>query len=228
MTQLHDRGAKPATQRPLFVMGAGGHAVSVASVAVAAGFPLHGFVDAARGGGTLLGYPIHARIEDLPPAAPFACAIAIGDNSTRERVFERLREQHPGLEYPALIHPSAVVSAFTRIGDGTVVMPQACIGPSSTIGRFCIVNTSASIDHDGAMADFASLAPGAVTGGAVRIGLRSAVSIGAVVKHGVEIGDDSVLGANSYLNKPLPVGSVAYGSPARVVRNRTRDDAYLK
>jgi acetyltransferase-like isoleucine patch superfamily enzyme len=53
------------------------------------------------------------------------------------------------------------------------------------------------------------------------------VSIGAVVKHGVVIGADSVLGANSYLHADLPGGRVAYGSPARVVRERRVGDRYL-
>jgi acetyltransferase-like isoleucine patch superfamily enzyme len=106
-------------------------------------------------------------------------------------------------------------------------MPNAVVGPNTRVGRFCIVNTSASIDHDAAMADFSSLAPGAVTGGGVSIGRRSAVSMGAVIKHRVRIGDDCVVGAQSYVDKDLPDNVVAYGTPARSVRTRKAGDAYL-
>jgi acetyltransferase-like isoleucine patch superfamily enzyme len=60
-----------------------------------------------------------------------------------------------------------------------------------------------------------SLAPVAVTGGNVKIGFRSTISMGASVKHGVSIGDDSVLGANSYLNNDLENNQVAYDVSAK-------------
>jgi acetyltransferase-like isoleucine patch superfamily enzyme len=77
------------------------------------------------------------------------------------------------------------------------------------------------------MLDFSSLAPAAVTGGTVQIGLRSAISIGATIKHGLKIGDDSVVGANSYLNIDLPSNQIAYGTPAKSVRTRKIGDSYL-
>ena len=43
----------------------------------------------------------------------------------------------------------------------------------------------------------------AVTNGKVEIKFRSAISIGACIKHEVSISVDGVLGANSYLNKDL-------------------------
>lgn len=215
-------------RRPLVIVGAGGHAVSVMSVALAAGYAPSSFVDSNRKGGVLLGLPISGDIQDYAGEPRLACAVAVGDNSIRERVVQDLLAKRPDIEFPAIIHPSAVMSAFSSLRRGTIVMPLAVVGPNSIVGDFCIVNTRSSIDHDCTMGDYASLAPGAVTGGGVRIGARSAVSLGAVVKHGVRIGDDCVLGANSYLNVDLPDGRVAYGSPAREIRSRRSGDAYLK
>ena len=62
----------------------------------------------------------------------------------------------------------------------------------------------------------------------MQVGLRSAVSIGAVVKHGIIIGDDCVIGANSYVNQNLSKNQVAYGSPAKPVKLRNQGDPYLK
>jgi acetyltransferase-like isoleucine patch superfamily enzyme len=77
------------------------------------------------------------------------------------------------------------------------------------------------------MSDCSSLAPGATLGGKVRIGLRSAISIGAVIKDGITIGEDCVVGASSYVNANLPGNCVAYGTPAKIVRSRSRADRYL-
>jgi len=213
--------------RPLVIVGAGGHAVSVANVALSAGYQIRHFVDQRKTGADLLGVRIIGSTGDLGDPQLFSFAIAIGDNAIRERFHLQLNEDHGALHYPALIHASAVVSHFTSVGEGTVVMPHAVIGPNTSIGKFCLVNTRASIDHDSAMLDFSSLAPGATTGGTVTIGRRSAVSIGATIKHGVKMGDDSVLGASSYLNRDLADNQVAYGTPAKPVRSRQAGDSYL-
>ncbi len=214
--------------RPLVIFGAGGHAVSVANVALSAGYAIQHFVDQNRKGTALLGIPVIGGIAELENPQELSFAIAVGDNCVREKIHRELLATTPHLHFPPLVHPSAVISFFTEIGDGSVVMPQAVVGPHSRVGRFCLVNTRASIDHDCTMLDYSSLAPGAVTGGTVRIGLRSAVSIGATVKHGLTIGDDSIVGAHSYLHRDLPDHQVAYGVPARPVRSRRAGDAYLK
>jgi sugar O-acyltransferase (sialic acid O-acetyltransferase NeuD family) len=212
--------------RSLIIIGAGGHAVSVASVAIAAGYAVQCFVDPGRDGTALLGFPVVAAI-DAVGDAPADVAIAVGDNAVRERLHGELIARYPQLHFPLLVHPSATISFAATLGEGTVVMPGAIVGAAATVGRFCVVNTRASLDHDGVMQDFASLAPAAVTGGAVQIGRRSAVSIGATIKHGLRIGQDSVVGAHSYLHRDLPDNQVAYGVPAKIIRGRACGDAYL-
>jgi sugar O-acyltransferase (sialic acid O-acetyltransferase NeuD family) len=212
--------------RPLVIFGAGGHAVSVANVAISDGYNVKHFVDKSKIGQKLLGFSIIGDIADLYDLDFYCFGIAVGDNAVRERIYNELQAKHANLYFPPLVHSSATVSSFTSIGDGTVVMPKAVIGPNSKVGKFCILNTRSSIDHDCLMMDFSSLAPSAVTGGTVRIGLRSAVSIGAIIKHGLKIGNDSVVGANSYLNKDLSNNQVAYGTPANQVRARNIGDSY--
>lgn len=218
---------KSSYLRPLVIVGAGGHAVSVANVALSAGYMIKHFVDRSKKGFDLLGFSIIGEIAELDNLEAYSFGIAVGDNTVRECIYNELRAKNSNLNFPALVHASATISSFTRIGEGTVVMPKAVIGPNSKVGKFCLINTQASIDHDCVMLDFSSLAPAAVTGGAVQIGMRSAISIGAIIKHGLNIGNDCVVGANSYLNKDLPNNQVAYGTPAKQVRTRNVGDAYL-
>lgn len=213
--------------RQLVILGAGGHAVSVANVAVSAGFTIKNFVDISQKGNYLLGYEIIGDVAELENLQQYCFCIAIGDNALREMVYVKLLTQSAYLEFPALIHKNAVISDHTLIGDGTVVMPGVVIGPNTRVGKFCILNTRSSIDHDCILSDYASLAPGAITGGRVIIGNRSAISMGAIIKHAVTVGNDSVVGANSYLHKDLTNNKVAYGSPAKVIRDRALGDAYL-
>ena len=212
--------------RPLVIIGAGGHALSVANVAISAGFEISYFVDENKFENKLFGIKIIKNLSHLKNIFDYNYSIAIGDNCARESIYNELTVKNK-LDFPILIHSSATISVFSSIEEGTVIMPKVVVGPNSKSGKFCLLNTQSSIDHDCTMKNFSSLAPGVVTGGSVEIGHRSAINIGAVIKHCTEIGDDSILGANSYLNNNLGSGKVAYGTPAKVVRERKNGDPYL-
>ena len=106
-------------------------------------------------------------------------------------------------------------------------MPGAVLGPDTRVGEHCIVNTGATLDHDGVLEDFSSLAPGVSAGGNVSIGELTAVAIGAVIVHRIRIGKNCVIGAGSTVLADIPALSIAYGTPARVVRTRSPGDPYL-
>ncbi len=211
----------------LVILGAGGHGVSAYNVALSAGFDVTQFVDPRLRGEKLLGIEIVGDLSEITGAGNLQVFIALGDNDSRFCIHSDLSTQYPAVSFPRLIHASAVISSFASIGEGAIVMPGSVVGPNTAIGRFCILNTRSAIDHDGVMGDCSSLAPGVTLGGKVRIGLRSAISIGAVIKDDITIGDDCVVGASSYVNANLPGNCVAYGTPAKVVRSRSRADPYL-
>jgi acetyltransferase-like isoleucine patch superfamily enzyme len=54
--------------------------------------------------------------------------------------------------------------------------------------------------------------------GPVRIGSNCWFGVGCVVTGGVEIGERSVIGANSVVTSDLPAGVIAAGAPAQVIR----------
>lgn len=222
------RSRKLPLLQKIIIVGAGGHASSVANVAQSAGYDIVAFVDKNKAGQNFMGRDVVAECSAIESWFNFFLAIAIGDNFTRQHVYQDLNACCPTLKYPVLVHRSATISNYSKIGAGTIVMPGALVGPNSVVGKFCLLNTRSSIDHDTTMLDFSSLAPGAVTGGKVSIGLRSNVAIGATLINGVSIGDDTIVGANSLLNSNLPDNVVAYGHPAKIVRHRKSDDPYLK
>ena len=208
-------------------MGAGGHAVSVANVALGSGINIIAFVDDKKAGSEMLGIPIITKQNCIKEYKLVNLAIAIGDNNLREHVSYEYKSALPLARFPSLIHHSAVVGINSKIGDGTVIMPLVNVGPNSSVSDFCIMNTSSSIDHDCEMKSFSSIAPRVVTGGNVHIGVRSAISIGVSIKNGIAIGDDVVIGANSYVNKAVGNNLVAYGNPCIPIRKRIKGDTYL-
>lgn len=216
----------------LVVIGSSGHAKVVIDVAEASGHRIVGLLDRFRKrGDDTLGYPILGAEEDLPflvaGLGVTACAVAVGDNFVRASIAEKVRSVLPDLPFATLVHPAATLSSHASLGEGTVVMAGAIINSASRIGRLCIVNTAASLDHDSVMEDHSSLAPGAHTGGGVRVCAFSAIGIGAVLIQGVRIGEHSVVGAGAVVLQPLEPYRVAYGVPARVIRERLPGDSYL-
>ncbi len=53
----------------------------------------------------------------------------------------------------------------------------------------------------------------------ISIGSRVWIGAGAIILPGVTIGDDTVIGAGSVVNKSIPAGVVAAGNPCRIIRD---------
>ena len=203
----------------LVIIGSGGHAKSVANVAKSCGYKVLAFVDDKNAGTNLLNIPIINSNETIKKYSDKNFFIAIGNNATRKLVSKEYKSKLPQANFPSLIHKSSVIGIDCEIDEGTILMAFSHVGPASKIGKFCIINTSSSIDHDCNIRDFTSIAPGVVTGGNVNVGSQSALGIGAIIKHGIDIGNNTVVGANSFVNKNIGNSVVAFGTPSKEVRS---------
>jgi len=212
----------------LVILGTGGHATSLMETASAcAQYENIIFVDPAKADQSFMGCHVIASLEQVKTGNDTAFIAALGDNSRRETAVQELLQALPGARFATLVHPSSSVSGFARLGSGSVILQNAVIAANASVGEHCIINSSATVEHDTILEDFSSIAPGAVTGGNCIIGKRAAVCIGAVLRHGVQIGEDAVLGAHSYAHSEIPARTIAYGSPAKIVRERKSGYPYL-
>lgn len=203
----------------ILIIGAGGHAKVVIDVARAAGFEPVAALDPAAVGDDCNGVKVVG--DDNLAAEMFAdgihaVAVAIGDNRLRCRIAKRLGAI--GFIFPALVHPSAVISGSAKIGGGTVVMPNAVVNADASVGDFVIVNSAAVVEHDCVLGRGAHVAPGTRLGGCVSVGCGALVGIGSAVRPGASIGDYAVVGAGSTIIADIPANCIAVGSPARVQR----------
>lgn len=222
-----------SNENSVVVIGASGHAKVVIDILEKAGkYQIHGLVDAYKPvGGFQFGYEILGTEEYLPALVEnrnvSGGIIAIGDNWKRHLMTEKIRSLVPDFKFISAVHPSAVVARGVTIGEGTVLMAGAIVNSDSRIGNFCILNTNSSLDHDCLMEDYASLAPGVTTGGNVSIGGFTAISLGCSIAHGVIIGEHTVLGAGALALENIPGHCVAYGIPAKIIRERGEGERYL-
>lgn len=217
----------------IIIVGSSGHArVVIDIVEQEKRYKIAGLLDGFRAAGEeTLGYKILGKEEDLPALVKKhlikGILIAIGDNFARSTVLDRVQKICPELRLVSAIHPKSAISRDVSIGDGTVVMAGASVNPCSTIGRGCILNTNSSLDHDCNVSDFASLAPGVSVGGTCKIGGFSALGIGAAVIQNISVGEHSVIGAGATVLRNVGDYKVAYGTPAKVIRERPAGEKYL-
>ena len=120
------------------------------------------------------------------------CIVAIGDNMARKKEAEA--EPMP---FAVALHEKSVLADGVHLGAGTVVMAGAVVQPGTVIGKHCIINTCASVDHDCTLGDFVHVAPGARLCGNVTVGEGALIGAGAVCVPGAVIAPWSLVKAGS-------------------------------
>jgi len=209
----------------LIIVGAGGHALSVADAALSAGWNVVGFYSPNGTGVASILSPVLSSLDSLD-LSDTAFALGIGTNHVRETVAEDISKKLAQTEIVSVVHATAWVSSHATVHPGAVIFAHTSVGPGSTVGRGALLNTGASLDHESSLGDYASLGPGARTGGNVSIGDRTMIGIQAGILHGVTVGSDCVVGGHSFVNSDLESNSVSWGTPATTVRTRSIDDPY--
>lgn len=141
--------------------------------------------------------------------------VAIGNNETREEIHERLEAE--GASIPILVHPNAVVGEQVELGNGTAVMAGAIINCCTQIGKGCIINTGATIDHDNFIEDYVHISPGVHTAGTVKIGKGTWLGVGSKVSNNLNIISGCKVGAGAVVVKDITQAGTYIGVPARRV-----------
>jgi UDP-N-acetylbacillosamine N-acetyltransferase len=210
--------------RRLLIFGAGGHAKVVAEVARANEFEVEAFFDSAKPDQYKEPFcrsKVLSSQEQLTACARDigSAVIGVGDCKARLRIAQELEQL--GFRFPVLVHPRATVSDTATVAVGSVVIAGAVVNAHASVSRHVIVNTSATVDHDCVIADGVHIGPGAHLGGGVSVGQRTWIGIGAIVKDRVIIGCNCIIGAGALVLDDIPDNVVAYGSPARIIRENT-------
>ena len=203
----------------LAILGASGHGKVVADIAKCCGWEEIVFFDDA--------FPKKTTLEDwlivgntqvfLSSMNDYdGCIVAIGNNVTRLDKTRLLISS--GAPIISLMHPTSVISKYSSIGLGSVVMANAVINPFSKIGLACIVNTSATIDHDCELMEAVHVSPGANLAGSVKVKECTSIGIGASINQGLSIGKNVIIGAGSVVVNDIPDNVISVGIPSKVIR----------
>ncbi len=198
------------------ILGASGHGKVIADIAELNGYKVIHFYDDRW---PKLTNVEHWAVEGTTESLLAYCGqydaifIAIGNNSIRLTKQNYLSQY--GAVFPVLVHPSATVSRYSRLGEGCIVMAGSIINPFAVLGKACIVNTSSTVDHDCLLADGVHLSPGSHLAGGVKVGKCTWIGIGANIKQLVNIGENTIVAAGATVIRDVLNDQVVVGVPAK-------------
>lgn len=205
---------KTTLKKPVAIVGYSGHAYVIIDILLSAGRLVTAYCDQEEK--TFNPYHLDYLgkesdvIHKLKKFDFFAC---VGHNGIREKIHTQL-SQYLGNPINA-IHPSAIISASVKMGDGVMIAANATLNPLVEIGQGVICNTSSSIDHECIIGDFTHIAPGVVLCGNVFVGKNTFVGANSVVRQGIRIGNNVTIGAGTVVVKDIPDNATVIGNPAR-------------
>ena len=154
--------------------------------------------------------------------------IGLGDNSKRLEIANKIKKSIPNFKFINVISSSSDISKNVDIGNGNVIEANTTIKTKTSIHDHCIINSNCSIGHHCEIKSFSSIAPGCMIGGNVIMEKSSSLCIGSSVRERTTIGENSVVGASSFVNRDIPSDWLCYGSPVRFIRKRSSDEEYLQ
>ncbi|MGB5435776.1 MAG: acetyltransferase [Maribacter sp.] len=217
----------------IVIIGSSGHGSAILDcIEKEAKYNVIGFIDSFKKKDTLFnGYKILGSEYDLPYLMDkynlFGGIVAVGDNWNRQQLVRNITKVTSTFQFISTIHPSAIIGRNVRIGKGVAIMPGVIVNTNSMIDDHCILNTSSSLDHDGHMQEYSSLAPRVCAGGNLSLGAFSSIGLGSYVIENITIGAHTVIGAGTLVLRNIGNFAVAYGNPAKEIRKRKANEPYL-
>jgi len=203
------------TDRPVVLIGGGGHALVVAE-SLHQGAELVGFYDDNPDAVlSKRGFPCLGPFSEIPPDLGPWYILALGNLPIRRVLLERLA----GASTVGVTHASAFVSPTAQIGRGVFVGPRAVIHTDALVHHHAIINSAAVVEHECVIGENTHVAPGAVLGGNVHVGPDTLVGLGSRVLPGIRIGAGCTIAAGAVVIRDVPDGHRVAGVPARRMKD---------
>lgn len=162
------------------------------------------------------GFPVIGKLQD---ATNFSnCLFINGIGSSRSFRFKENIIRSTGIQdsaFATIIHPSACVSRFASIGQGSVILQNVTVAANAQVGQHVIVLPQSVISHDAVVGDFSCITGGVCISGNATIGKNCYLGTNASVREGITIGPYTLVGMGSNVVQNLPEHVTAIGNPAR-------------
>lgn len=206
--------------KSIYILGVGHNTIVTIDLAESCGYCVKGLYhyQSDRVGEQYYGHTIIGCNEDLfkIDLSSKQFAISVGDNNIRAELFNRIIEK--GGSVVNLIHPSAIVSKYSKLGIGVCVHALSVVSADTIVGDNCVISHHDLLTHGVRMGNHCFLASNVVLGANTIMEDYSFIGSGATVisnKVG-RLGKYSYIGAGAVVTKSVKEGCIVAGNPAKV------------
>lgn len=209
--------------KPVIVIGAGGHAKVLIDLLQEQKTEIIGIVDEDldKVGSKILGVEILGDDSYIKKYSVNDILLVNGLGSIdsmnlRKKIYDKFKKD--GYFFRNVIHSSAVISKNVILAEGVQIMPGAIVNAGTSIANNVIINTRVAIDHDCFIGNHVHVAPGSVLSGFVSIGDCTHLGTGCTIIQGKIIGTKVLVGAGTLVIKNVKSGMKVLGVPAKEVK----------
>ena len=106
--------------------------------------------------------------------------VAIGNASKRKELLDLLRKK--GFKIATLIHPSAIISQYSKVNDGCIIEPYAIVNPECVIGKGTYICAGSIVNHNSVIGDFCHLDVGCIVSSNTKVQDNTNIECGVIYK----------------------------------------------
>lgn len=119
--------------------------------------------------------------------------------------------------FATIIHPTAVVSKFAKIGFGVCIQPFVSVGPNVKIGNHIQIFALSLIGHGAILDDYSYIANNACIGADVHLKEGAYLGTNATTLEDISLGKWSITGIGTVVLKDVPDYAKVVGNPSRQI-----------
>lgn len=142
-----------------------------------------------------------------------AMFVAIGYQNMTARLPMFSRASESGFELVNFVSTKAIVAYDAVYGVNNVFMPGVIVEPFSLIANNNIFWSGSTLCHDARVGSHNFFAAGSIVGGNCSVADACFLGFNSVIREKLKLGDNTTVGACSYLNREVPGGNAYVGMP---------------
>lgn len=150
--------------------------------------------------------------------------IAIGYNKMndiRKNIYCKIK--NAGYRVGTFIHPSAEVSKYATIGEGSIILEHVTIQPYVKCGICNVFWSNVNICHHTEIGNFNFFAASSAVLGRIKIGNNCFIGCNATIKNEIQIGSMTLIGAGAYVSKSTNEYDVVVPARSITIDKRSTD-----